>query len=332
MTGFSAPEFSMAGSVGGTVTVPDIAGYDQTTGEKVIVASGMTVGAFDSAHSEEFAIGRISYQDPASGLTAAQNDPVDFTVSLGLLADHNDDDMVGLSDLLIVLSGWLDTTDLIDFAEVSSQWLDIVVPPLAYWPLDTDAIDDSLNGWHGTLNGNASFTTDPTRGDCLALDGDGDFINVGFILDPADGPFSVCAWVKDGTDSDIIMCQTNGTGAGRIWLHTNTNGYLATWVQVSGGGGLFSTYSGHTDGNWHHVAMVYDGNRRYLYADGQIVAGDSSDLSGSLETCDGNLYVGANKALGAGAFWDGLMDNVRIYNRAMSSSEIFALYNSELLP
>jgi len=328
MTGFSAPEFSMAGSVGSTVTVPDIAGYDPNTAKKVIIASGLTVGAFDSAHSEVFAIGRISSQSPVSGLTADSGDPVDFTVSLGLLADHDDDDMVGLSDLVIAASGWLDTTDLTDFAQLSSQWLDTIVHPVAYWPLDTDARDDTLNGWHGTPYGDAYFTTDPTRGDCLLLDGDGDYINVGFILDPADGPFSVCAWVKDGTDKDNIMCQTDGTGAGTIWLFTDSNGHLSTMV----GGGLFSTYSGHTDGDWHHVAMVYDGNRRYLYADGQTVASDSSDLSGSLETCDGILYIGAHQTLSPDAFWYGLIDNVRLYNKSMSSSEIFALYNSEVLP
>jgi hypothetical protein len=72
------------------------------------------------------------------------------------------------------------------------------------------------------------------------------------------------------------------------------------------------------DGQWHHVGLVYDRNalHRYLYVDGAEVAKDMGPVPaiGS----DGGLYIGAGQALDAASFFSGLIDDVRIYNRAVS--------------
>jgi len=77
-----------------------------------------------------------------------------------------------------------------------------------------------------------------------------------------------------------------------------------------------------TDGNWHHIGLVWDGSKRILYVDDVIVAEDTqSDLGGS----DNGLYLGCGKTMESGTFWSGLIDDVRIYDVALSEEEIAAL-------
>jgi len=60
---------------------------------------------------------------------------------------------------------------------------------------------------------------------------------------------------------------------------------------------------------------VWDGSDRLLYVDGIEVAHDTST---NLQGSDGSLYVGANSHLEAGCFWSGLIDNVRLYDQAVT--------------
>ena len=69
-----------------------------------------------------------------------------------------------------------------------------------------------------------------------------------------------------------------------------------------------------TDGNWHRIGLVWDGSHRTLYVDCIAVAEDEqTNLSGS----ENGLYIGTGTAMEPGSFWSGLIDDVRIYNRAV---------------
>jgi hypothetical protein len=76
-----------------------------------------------------------------------------------------------------------------------------------------------------------------------------------------------------------------------------------------------------TDGTWHHIGLVWDKSYRYLYVDGAEVARDTSTLSYTMP-CDGGLHLGAGKTLETGSFFSGLIDDVRIYRRALGAEEI----------
>ena len=69
-----------------------------------------------------------------------------------------------------------------------------------------------------------------------------------------------------------------------------------------------------TDGNWHRIGFVWDGSHRTLYVDDVVVA---EDTQAGLESSDSGLYIGVGKGMEAGNFWSGLIDDVRIYNRAV---------------
>ena len=77
-----------------------------------------------------------------------------------------------------------------------------------------------------------------------------------------------------------------------------------------------------TDGNWHHIGLVWDGSKRILYVDDVAVAEDTQN---DLESSDSGLYIGTGKGMEPGSFWSGLIDDVRIYDVALSEEEIAAL-------
>ena len=70
-----------------------------------------------------------------------------------------------------------------------------------------------------------------------------------------------------------------------------------------------------TDGNWHRIGSVWDGLCRTLYVDGVAVAEDAQD---GLKNAGNGLYIGTGKAMAPGTYFSGLIDDVRIYNRAVS--------------
>jgi len=67
-----------------------------------------------------------------------------------------------------------------------------------------------------------------------------------------------------------------------------------------------------TDGNWHHIGLVWDGANRILYVDDVAVA---EDTQANLEGSDNGLYIGTGNDMEVGTYWSGLIDDVRIYNR-----------------
>ncbi|MHC4701589.1 MAG: LamG-like jellyroll fold domain-containing protein, partial [Planctomycetota bacterium] len=70
-----------------------------------------------------------------------------------------------------------------------------------------------------------------------------------------------------------------------------------------------------TDGSWHRIGFVWDGLYRVIYVDDIPVAEDTQT---GLESSVGGLKIGCGIDPAAGTFWSGLIDEVRIYNRAVS--------------
>ena len=72
-----------------------------------------------------------------------------------------------------------------------------------------------------------------------------------------------------------------------------------------------------TDKQWHRIGLLWDGSQRMLWSDGVVVAEDTPT---GLGASDGGLYIdiGVGKDFTPGSFFSGLIDDVRIYNRAVS--------------
>lgn len=243
-------------------------------------------------------------------------------VATGSLAgDLSGDGMVDLSDLRLFAGQWLDGP------QYPPQGL------LAHWQFDEDdslyAIDSTSNGYTGDLIGGVVHIDEGGLfGKVLQFDGADDYVIVPYVLNPYFGPFSAFAWVKGGAAKEVIISQADNQGVGMEWLHTDpTDGKLLT--RLTSGGSALTSEAVITDGNWHHIGIVWDGSRRYLYADGAEVASDPSPLSGKLYWCNGDLHIGAGNTepLEDYHFWSGQIDDVRIYSRAVSAAEIDLMAN-----
>ena len=68
------------------------------------------------------------------------------------------------------------------------------------------------------------------------------------------------------------------------------------------------------DGDWHRIGFAWDGASRALYVDDILVAEDIQEAPAS---CAGGMNIGSGKNMAPGTYWTGLIDDVRIYNRAV---------------
>ena len=80
-----------------------------------------------------------------------------------------------------------------------------------------------------------------------------------------------------------------------------------------------------TDDQWHHVGLAWDGSYRFLYVDGIEVARDTRALTQALMSSNGGLYIGVGKDLDVETFFSCMIDDVHIYDIALTSEEVAAL-------
>ena len=210
--------------------------------------------------------------------------------------------------------GIVDANDLTVLAGYIGQ--EVNDPTLiAHWALDeTEGMKavDSAGEHDAMVLGNAAWQSDGKIGGALAFDGKPNFARtLSPVLDPAKGPFSVIAWVKGGAPNKVIVSQSSGAD----WLYLNQFGMLTTDLKGAGRDAKFLTSDAFvTDDQWHRVAVVWDGTNRALHMDGVEVARDTQP---SLVASSGDFQIGAGKNLAPTAFWKGLIDEVRIYNRVV---------------
>jgi hypothetical protein len=109
----------------------------------------------------------------------------------------------------------------------------------------------------------------------------------------------------------VILSQEKGTN----WLLVGPDGGLKTDLKSGGRGKALASPVLITDDTWHRVGFAWDGSNRILYVDDVEAARDTqSNLAGS----EAGLHIGTGATLAAGSFWSGLIDDVRIYNRAVT--------------
>ncbi|MHC4309960.1 MAG: Kelch repeat-containing protein [Planctomycetota bacterium] len=248
--------------------------------------------------------------------------------------DFNGDGIVDIKDLLTLIESWGQDDPLVDIAPgpfgdgvvdamdlelLMSCWEQPVDDPtlIAHWALDEiegDTAYDSAGINDALVIGNPAWM--PRDGQvqgAIQLDGIDDCTIATSVLNPARGPFSVFAWIKGGVPGQVVISGPISAN----WLCTDIlTGNLMTELKGSGRSGKpLQSQTVVTDGNWHCIGFVWDGSYRTLYVDDIAVAEDTQD---SLEYSDGGLYIGTGKAMEPGTFWSGLIDDVRIYNRAVN--------------
>jgi hypothetical protein len=252
-------------------------------------------------------------------------------------------------------SGQLDDIRIYDYARTPAQiaWEYNRGKPVGWWKLDDnvtsegDTVSDSSgNGNDGTLYGDDGSGDNGSGMDCdvagkrntaCDFDGSDDYINItdnGSWFDFGTGDFTYSTWVKttqDCSGGKVLVGRYDNSRPAVYIACRYTNG-LAAWVPIDSNsiGGEIESTSSINDGQWHQVVGTKEGHTSAivkLYIDGKLENTRIPSYTGTFthdatsETSIGRLNVGPY-------YWaDAEIDDVRIYNYALTQQQINDIYN-----
>jgi hypothetical protein len=168
----------------------------------------------------------------------------------------------------------------------------------------------------GTITNGPTWITGKF-GPALSFDGVNDYVSIASKPITA-GPFSVSTW-------------SNITGSGIQAIYSQSSANIAMYIRpdvsntfetvVDGANGDFSPNNSFVAGNWYNFVMTYDGANVRGYVNGKLAIGPTARTA---------VYTGGTGELGrynsGSSYTTGLIDDIRIYNRALNADEIQALY------
>ncbi|MBN2593512.1 MAG: tetratricopeptide repeat protein [Sedimentisphaerales bacterium] len=251
---------------------------------------------------------------------------------IGLDVHVNDDDDGGDRDIKLAWHGKEDNAWQTPRAFGTAELAGLI----GWWKLDEtsgrDVEDASGNGNIGKiLNGQPRWQPSGGKiGGALLFDGKGDWVHVANESNfDCTSEVTVAAWIKvNRFDKEWQAIVTKGDSAWRIQRYQGEDSieFACSGLKIpsdSPYGGLYGAKSVN-DGKWHHVAGVYNGEKMILYVDGREDV--SQPASGPIGNNDQPVYIGENAEM-TGRLWNGLIDDVRVYNYALDQATIAALYN-----
>ncbi len=191
---------------------------------------------------------------------------------------------------------------------------------VAHYEFEGEFCDSSGNELHGIPLGDAAIVFDEERdSDVLVLDGAGDTVMLG--SDPLfdwTGAFSAAFWMKveawqESWDTvlkkeSVFSFERNQASEELVFYHWPN--FHSTTVGVAANG-------------WHHIAATFDGLEQNIYLDGKLVS--TVENTGEMNINSDPVYIGSN---GSSRYFNGLVDDVRIYDVALSVEEIEDLAES----
>ncbi|WP_282082748.1 exo-alpha-sialidase [Streptomyces tendae] len=244
-------------------------------------------------------------------------------------------DWSGYSDLvsvdaatvgLLYEGGALDARDEIRFARFTEDWL---APRRAADPTTPDLAPGAAPA--AVLGG--AGTTDGAVGDALAFDGADDAVRLPYDerLTLGEGDFTASLWFRysaSGGEQPLLWMGGVGTTQPQVWLRAEPgNGRVqglitardgaaaprSAWVRADGA---------RNDGQWHHLALRRGGGRLTLFLDGSATA-EAADVPGSVSR-NSPFGVHVGERMDGRARFAGAVDDVRVWNRALTDAEIAA--------
>ncbi len=232
------------------------------------------------------------------------------------------------------LNGILDEVYLYNraLAEVEIQELyNLEIKPrglIAFYPFNGNANDESGNGHNGAVL-DATLTTDRFGVDSSAYyfsGGSGNYIHANIpVLPLGNNERTLCVWAKsdDGLidgNSDHIANWGNATPGNAfglmLYLENHWWGYGHEYQTYDTNSGI------EADTSWHFLCCSYGNDTMKVYVDGNFAESSSMRLN----TIGTNFYIGIRPDLDGFNTFDGIIDDIRIYDRVLTNAEIQQLY------
>ena len=216
---------------------------------------------------------------------------------------------------------------------------------VAHWQFNGDATDSSDNGYDGTVHGTPNWIAEGVQGEAIQLDPN-DYIEIeGYKGITGSASRTCSAWIKIDEDYlDRGMLLTWGElDTGKKWVvrvGTYWSEPLESKLELGVDGGMARGSTLLNDGNWHHVAVVLqdDGsvnlNEIQLYVDGEqenTIIDTFGEPSPDINTgSENDVLIGRQFVDDNPNYFDGLLDDIRIYDIALSGAEIKVMYETGL--
>ncbi|UCD49902.1 MAG: discoidin domain-containing protein [Phycisphaerales bacterium] len=195
---------------------------------------------------------------------------------------------------------------------------------VAHYAFEGD-LTDSVGSHNGTAIGDAQVVSDPARGQVLSVDGGGDAVDVAYSPELNPEAFTVSLWANpdpaglnyrspltsrdDGPQRGYILYLEPGN-TWQFWTGTGTG-----WDNAAGPPAVL--------GEWTHLAATFENEQKQLFVNGRVAAESTAPLSLNEQR---PLRIGAGATEGDGNyFFYGLIDEVLLYNRALSAGEVAGL-------
>ena len=218
--------------------------------------------------------------------------------------------------------------------EIKNEYRDLV----AYYPFNGNANDESGNTNHGAVNG-AALTADRfgAANSAYEFDGIDDFIQVAnsSSLDIISNALTINMWLyNDNPDTGNSWKGISkggydvGNGYELIFTNGNTNGNLS--LNIGGGGYFMSNFNSHSN-QWVMLTGTFNNGEGKIYING-IEQAKTQQGSINLNSSSSDLYIGKrNPANNFAGFVKGKIDDIRLYQSALTEAEILNLYNFNFL-
>jgi len=206
---------------------------------------------------------------------------------------------------------------------------------IAYWDFNGDAVDSSGNGNDGTVNG--AILTSGVLGQAYEFDGADDYVNFTSSLPPGSATkLTVSKWFK------LDNYHNNYRGiwgkyisdSSRIGEEVYKDGSLYFVMGNGANGYSYSPPGTISLDQWYHTIIVYDGDgasnddKVKVYVNGVNQSLIHDNIPSSLFSSSLDFKVGDSSVTGIHAPFDGIVDEVSIWDRALNPTEISQLYNS----
>ncbi|VFM96417.1 MAG: Concanavalin A-like lectin/glucanases superfamily protein [Candidatus Kentron sp. G] len=318
---FLSGSFDATGNqlAGAALTIDNLTVTPATTGEEA--AESSTSDAATDAEGNGESEPEASETDPAEGEGDADTETA--TDAGATASDTGDTDTSGGSVAVTGVSTAPAFTESDGTAGTTDTLSDGLV---AYYPFNGNANDESGNGNDGTVNG-ATLTEDRfgNAGSAYSFNGIDNYIDCGNadILNIND-TITLSAWINHTTGEPINWEDMFMKGNTTYGFQFNSGDDSFVFHLTTSGWKNLSSDIKPLAGVWYHVVGTYDGEQQKIYVDGVLKNIDT--WSESINVTDDPLTIGY-KVASDNSYFNGVIDEVRIYNRPLSETEVQTLYN-----